>query len=256
MIGKRLVGVITVRRKMAVQSFGYARWLPMGDPAVVARNLDRWGADEILVLATDRGNDGPDFPLLERLTHIGLSTPLIYGGGIRKVEDGIAVVGRGADRIALDSALARSPHLVAGLASALGAQALVAALPLAIRPDGLFWRDHAARTEHPFPAAIRALLEAGHVSEVLVIDWQNEGFPGRFDTRLLDLFPVPGMPLILFGGLGLPEPMQALLARPEVRAVGVGNSLAWREHAVQLLKAALPGAGIRPPAFAGSEERP
>ena len=34
MLLKRLVGVVTVRRGIAVQSFGYQRWLPLGRPEV------------------------------------------------------------------------------------------------------------------------------------------------------------------------------------------------------------------------------
>ena len=52
MIRKRLIGVITVKGGWAVQSFGYARHLPLGRPEILAENLDRWGADEILVQFT------------------------------------------------------------------------------------------------------------------------------------------------------------------------------------------------------------
>jgi len=54
MVRKRLIGVITVIDNMAVQSFGYNRYLPLGDPGILAENLDRWRADEILVSCIDR----------------------------------------------------------------------------------------------------------------------------------------------------------------------------------------------------------
>ena len=54
MVKKRLVGVITVKDGWAVQSFGYERYLPLGRPEVIAENLDRWGADEILLQCIDR----------------------------------------------------------------------------------------------------------------------------------------------------------------------------------------------------------
>ncbi len=66
MLRKRLVGVVTVMGGHAVQSFRYERYLPLGRPEVLIENLDRWGADEILLQCIDRGRDGvgPDFPLL------------------------------------------------------------------------------------------------------------------------------------------------------------------------------------------------
>ena len=96
MIRKRLVGVVTVRDGWAVQSFGYRRYLPLGRPEVLVENLDRWGADEIVLQCIDRtrGNAGPDLALLERVSRRGLATPLIYGGGIRNAADAIAVLMR------------------------------------------------------------------------------------------------------------------------------------------------------------------
>jgi len=69
MLKKRLIGVITIKNGWAVQSFGYRRYLPLGKPECLVGNLDRWGADEILVQVIDRSeaNRGPDFELLERL---------------------------------------------------------------------------------------------------------------------------------------------------------------------------------------------
>ena len=67
MYKKRLMGVIVVKDGWAVQSFGYQRYLPLGNPAILAENLNRWGVDEILLLSIERSrkNLGPDFDLLE-----------------------------------------------------------------------------------------------------------------------------------------------------------------------------------------------
>ena len=65
MLRKRLIGAIIVRKGWAVQSIGYKRWLPLGKPECLAENLDRWGADGIVVLCIDRENQGPDLELSE-----------------------------------------------------------------------------------------------------------------------------------------------------------------------------------------------
>ena len=83
MLKKRLIGVVTIKNGWAVQSFGYQRYLPLGKPECLVENLDRWGADEILVHVIDRSvsGEGPDYELLEKFARLGLGTPLIYGGG-------------------------------------------------------------------------------------------------------------------------------------------------------------------------------
>lgn len=252
MISKRLVGVVTVKDGWAVQSIGYQRHLPLGRPEVLVENLDRWGADEILVQCIDRAGIGPDFALLERLCKRGLSTPLIYQGGVRSVEEGVAVVQTGAERIAVDTLLREAPHTVAALAEPLGAQALIAALPLSVGADGtLQWLDHRTRQSTPLPEAALALLRQGQVSEVMVVDWQHEGQRKGFDVRLLDQFPLAQARLIAFGGLSEPAQLRAVLDKPRVVAAGVGNFLSYREHAVQALKEQLLGLPLRAPTYQG-----
>ena len=62
MIKKRLIGAVIVKNGWAVQSFGYNKYLPLGRPSILIKNLNRWGADEILVNVIDRShkNLGPD----------------------------------------------------------------------------------------------------------------------------------------------------------------------------------------------------
>ena len=130
MLRKRLLATVVVRQGWAVQSFGYRRWLPLGKPECLVENLDRWGADGLVVLAIDRGDQGPDLALLERLGALGLSTPLTYGGGLATAEQAREAVRAGAERLVLDSVLNNDPQAVKAMVAAVGVQALVAALPL------------------------------------------------------------------------------------------------------------------------------
>lgn len=251
MLKKRLVGVITVKDGRAVQSFGYRRWLPLGRPEVLAENLDRWGVDEILVSCIDRssGGLGPDLALLRRLGALGLSTPLAYGGGIRTVADAGAVVKAGAERVCVDAALRGDLAVIRGMARLLGAQAVIASLPMQVEGGRGLWYDYRARAAVPLPPEFGALF-SDSVSEALVVDWRNEGGVNAFDEELVAAFPLKEVPLIAFGGVTEPAQVSALLSDPRVAAVGVGNSLSYREHAVQSLKARAAGTELRPPSYA------
>lgn len=258
MLKKRLIGVVTVRNGWAVQSFGYRRWLPLGRPEVMVENLDRWGVDEILLQCIDRSAKrlGPDFALLERIGRSGLSTPLIYAGGIASVDQANAVVHAAADRVVVDALMHDEPDQVRAIAAHLGAQAVIGALPLAHDGQRLQWRDHRSGSTRPFDAealaALRRLFSQGVISEALVIDWQHEGQAGGFDMRLIDAIQLPGVPLIAFGGISELAQHRSLLARSAVVATAVGNFLAYREHAVQTLKVGLGGLPVRAPAYAES----
>lgn len=238
MLKKRLIGVITVRDGWAVQSFGYDRYLPLGRPEVLVENLDRWSADEILIQCIDRGAAGPDIGLLERVARAGLSTPLIYAGGIRNADDAVSAVRAGADRICVDALLHDDLEAAAALGGRLGAQAVIASLPLVASGGAAHWLDY--RSGHPgaLPSELLAFLRSGAVSEALLIDAVHEGNPASFDATLIDRLDL-GLPTILFGGISEPEQMAALLARPTVVALGVGNFLNYREHSLQALREAI-----------------
>lgn len=247
MLKKRLVGVVTVKNGWAVQSFGYRRYLPLGKPECLVENLDRWGADEILVQVIDRSTAGlgPDFGLLERLGALGLETPLIYAGGIRSVSDGIKLVQSGADRLVVDTLLHEDLLSVSGLSERLGAQALIASLPLSWQDGRLEWLDYRLQTSTPISDEVLSLIQSGVISEVLISDWQHEGMPGGFDQKLVNEFTLEDVPIIAFGGISEHEQMRTLLQSSGVAAVAVGNFLSYREHAIQNYKEVLTGMPLR-----------
>jgi cyclase len=247
MLKKRLVGVVTVKNGWAVQSFGYRRYLPLGRPECLVENLDRWGADEIMVQVIDRSMTGvgPDFELLERLGELGLKTPLIYAGGIRSVSDGIKLVQSGADRIVVDSLLHDDLLAIKSLSERLGAQALIASLPLSWHGKSLAWFDYRSKTSTPISDEVLGLIQSGVISEVLILDWEHEGMPGGFQQKLFEEFPLKDASIIAFGGLSKPEQMRALLKSTGVAAVAIGNFLSYREHAIQEYKKALTSMPIR-----------
>lgn len=251
MIKKRLIGVVTVKDGWAVQSFGYRRYLPLGRPEVLVQNLDRWGADEIMLQCIDRSRHdlGPDFALLDKVARLGIATPLIYAGGVRSADDARVAVNMGADRIALDAMLRGDPEEVAKVGYQLGAQAVIASLPMTAGKDGALWRDYRTCEDAPLSAEVRGMLDGGVISEALIIDHSHDGEPGGFDPAVLDASLSDDVPLIAFGGISEAGCVTDLFKREQVDAVAIGNFLSYREHAVQAYKEALVGVPVRPPSY-------
>jgi cyclase len=247
MLKKRLVGLVTVKDGWAVQSFGYHRYLPLGKPECLVENLDRWGADEILVQVIDRSKNGfePDFKLLEKLGKLGLETPLIYAGGVRSVDDGVKLIQLGADRIVVDALLHDDLAVVRDLSERLGAQALIGSLPLSWKDDEIKWLNYRSKVSTQISNEVLGLIQSGVISEALISDWEHEGMPGGFEQKLVEKFPLKDASIIAFGGISKPEQMRALLECSEVVAVAVGNFLSYREHAIQRYKEALTSMPLR-----------
>ncbi len=251
MLNKRLIGVVTVRQGWAVQSFCYNRYLPLGRPEVIIENLDRWGADEILIHCIDRSSTqmGPDFNLLERVGNLGLSTPLIYGGGIRNAEDAIKAVILGADRVTLDAMIWDHPNRLELLSRTLGTQALIANMPVMVRGRSLIWYNYRNRSEIPLNQVTLDRINLEWVSEVMLTNFQNEGLQLGFEDSIPKLFPLKEKPLLVFGGLSDVMQIQDVLSLPNVVGAGVGNFLNYKEHAIQLIKENIFGVNIRAPNY-------
>ncbi len=253
MLKKRLIGVVTVKDGWAVQSFGYRRYLPLGKPEILVQNLDRWGADEILVQCIDRSAKrlGPDLEVLGKIDKLGCSTPIIYGGGVLQPTDAIKVVSRGADRVMVDAMLFDAPELIETVARDLGSQAIIAHLSARMGPEGLLAKDHRTLAELPLSEWVRRLpLE--WFSELMITDWLHEGLPESFDIRLLKVESLVDKPLLYFGGISSAKQLQQVLRHTKVAGVGIGNFLNYREHALQALKHCLKNCPIRPPHFQSS----
>jgi cyclase len=234
-VKKRLVGVITVVGDLAIQSVSYKDYFPLGDPVVLIENLDRWGADEILVQCIDRTNtqSGPKFQLLERITRASITTPVIYAGGIGSVADAVHVVNLGADRIVIDNLLWNEISVVENIAKELGVQAVIGNLPVKVIDDQFIWTNYVTKDEVELNQYSLDRLPLDYVSEIMITDFVNEGHFSSFDERLLGLLPILNKPGILFGGISDPQQINRILASNSVVAVAVGNFLSYKEHAFQ-----------------------
>lgn len=250
MLKKRLIGVVTVKNGWAVQSFGYNRYLPLGRPELLVENLDRWGADEILLQCIDRSTMhlGPDFNVLQNINSLGISTPLIYSGGIRDADDAKKVISKGADRIMIDYAFRNNPGAAKSIALNLGAQALIINLSLRNTKSSILKFNYETGMETPLMKYING-LEISWCSEILVTDWSNEGNYNAFGIDISRIVKVIDKPILCFGGISTAKQMKRLLDIPAVVGVGVGNFLNYKEHAFQAFKECLIDLDLRAPHY-------
>jgi cyclase len=248
MIFKRIIGVITIKNGLAVQSFGYKNYLPLGNPVVLAENLDRWGVDEIYIKSIDRTrfNLGPDFDLLEKIGKKGLSTPVIYGGGISSLEDALNTIKSGADRITIDALLWNNPEEIKKISTYLGSQAVILAIPI-IYKEKIYIYNYISGKLESFEnnPKVYDLINGEYISEVMAIDFNNEGYSQKFDKNIYLNFPKINKPLILFGGISNLNQFEYYFSRDNISAIGLGNFLNYKEQAVDNYKKMITGGKVR-----------
>ena len=92
------------------------------------------------------------------------------------------------------------------------------------------------------------------ISEVLLIDYENEGSINGFNLGLLKFFKKFEIDLICFGGIKSSELIKKISKNKNVNAIAIGNSLNYLENAVQNLKKKLQKDYFRKPYFSSHYE--
>lgn len=244
---KRIIGSIIVKDSLAVQSFGYKKYLPIGDPTIVAENLDRWGIDEILINCIDRSSKslGPDFNLIDKIASSSITTPLIYSGGIQSPTDAQKAISSGADRVMIDAGQTIDSKLPFKISSILGKQALIMNLPLVFMNKKLFHYSYLYRRLIDLESYLND-VDLNSISEILITDKVNEGFCNSFNEKILKKFPKINKSLILFGGLSNGSQINRVITNNFVVGVAIGNFLNYKEHALQQIKQKIEKSITRP----------
>jgi cyclase len=144
--------------------------------------------------------------LLEAVSETARSLfiPFTVGGGIRAVEDAVAVFDAGADKIAINSAAVREPELIGKIADRFGSQAVVVAID-AKRINGKFEVFVAGGRTPTGKDAIQWAMQAADrgAGEILLTSMDRDGTQSGFDCELVEAVSKSvSIPVIASGGAG------------------------------------------------------
>lgn len=220
----RLIACLPVVSGRVVKSYGYRKFRPGPSLQVALESIDRWEADEILVLDISR-EPAISEHTLAALEEARIATPVAYGGGIRNLQHIEQLHSAGVERFVLETLIWTDFAMVEDIEATVGRQALIASIAMQMRLS-----RYALRLPGGVALQDKKLAFPNHVnfsffSEALVIDSDNEGRAGRFSEHLipfgLDATPLP---IIWFGGLDA-EKMKMLAGLPRTSGVAIGNQL-------------------------------
>ena len=239
----RLLASIVVRGGLHVQSFGFRQYLPVGNPVESAREFDRWGVDEIVLILLD---DDPEAnrKLVSEVSK-AIAVPLAAVGGIRDISDARAYIAGGADKLGFNKSLVENPRLVLEAARLFGEQCVMAAIDLvregdrALRWD--YWKKNASNINSV--AWIREVERMG-AGEILLNFPEKDGAGGGMDVEVVQqAVASTNLPLVAVGGIGTTAHAAECFQVAKPSGIGVGNRLAHFEQSILLFKKALAGSG-------------
>jgi len=234
---KRIIAAVIVKENIVVQSISFQKFFPIGNLGPIIKNLNRWQADEILILSIDRSknNLGPNIELLDNLKKFGINTPIIYGGGIKSLNDAKEVIKKGADRIVLETVVQKDFENLKKISEGIGAQSIILSMPLSINKDKVLFYDYKYNKLDKISYNFYKAIDHKLFSELLIIDYKNQGSMQGFNEELLKKF-TKKIPLILYGGIYSKKDFEKIFRDKRVSAATIGNNLNYGEHKIQKFK--------------------
>lgn len=247
MLTKRIIPCLDVHDGKVVKGINFVGIKEVGDPVECAKEYNRQGADEIVLLditATHEGR-GTMLDVVSR-TAKEVFIPLTVGGGINSIEDFKNTLRAGADKVSVNSAAVRNPQLIADAADQFGDQCVVVAID-AKRMDGSF---HVVVNGGRIDTGLDAIewakkavsLGAG---EILLTSMDTDGMKNGFDHELLNaVCNVVNVPVIASGGCGTLEHFSDVFEQTGADAALAASLFHYRELTVEQVKAHLKEKGI------------
>jgi imidazole glycerol-phosphate synthase subunit HisF len=215
MLTKRIIACLDVTGGRVVKGVQFEQLRDAGDPAELAAAHSEAGADEIVLLDISATNENrATLADTVRRTARQLFIPFTVGGGIRSLDDAMAVFDAGADKISINSAALADPSLITSIAERYGSQAVIVAID-AKRANGE--PQFETRLERRFDAyssggrkatgrdAVAWAREAEErgAGEILLTSMDRDGTGTGFDCELTrSVSEALNIPVIASGGGG------------------------------------------------------
>jgi len=248
MTTKRIIGTVLLKDRLAVQSIGFKRFLPIGNPAISVEYLNNWGVDEIIVLDMFAGRQGRllDSALLKNLS-VKCFVPLAIGGGIKTVEDIHQMVRLGADKIVINTAAYKDPSLIAMAAADFGDQCIVVSIDVQALPSGKYevYIDGGKTSTGRDAVDWAREAESCGAGEIFVNSINRDGSKTGYEIKLMgDISEALKIPVIACGGVGHSNHFVEVFNNTKIAAAAAGNFFNFTEHSVTVTKAYLKNAGL------------
>ncbi|MEO6067783.1 MAG: HisA/HisF-related TIM barrel protein [Gemmatimonadales bacterium] len=187
MLTRRVIPCLDTRDGRVVKGVKFTGLRDAGRPVDLAVRYEAEGADEIVILDVSATTEGRGHALATvRAVREALGIPLTVGGGVRTVDDAVALLDAGADKVGVNTAAFRDPVLLTVLANRFGCQCIVLSVDAAAR--GTSWNVVVrAGTEGTSRDAVAWAAEGARrgAGEILLTSVDRDGTQAGYDLRLV-----------------------------------------------------------------------
>lgn len=207
MLAKRIIPCLDVDNGRVKKGINFVNLVDVGDPAIIAAEYEKQGADELVFLdITATNQERSTMKDVVESVSSQVFMPLTVGGGIKSVSDMQKLLRAGADKISLNSAAVANPSLITEGAKKFGNQCIVVAIDVKQNVKAGYYEvyTHGGKTATGIDALkwAKKVVDLG-AGELLVTSMDKDGTKSGFDIKLYQsLSELIDVPIIASGGAG------------------------------------------------------
>ncbi|HEV3081880.1 MAG TPA: imidazole glycerol phosphate synthase subunit HisF [Gemmataceae bacterium] len=246
MLTKRIIPCLDVNCGRVVKGINFLQLRDAGDPVEVARRYEEDGADELVFLDISASHEGRDIMLdVVRRVSEEIFMPFMVGGGIRTLEEATRLIQAGAEKVSINSAAVRTPHLITQIARKFGRNATVVNIdPRRVWQDGReIWEVHIRGGREP--TGLQAVPWARQVEElgageIVLTSMDADGTRAGYDLAMTRaVADAVRIPVVASGGAGSPEHLFQALTVGGAAAALAASIFHYNEYGIPATKAYL-----------------
>jgi imidazole glycerol-phosphate synthase subunit HisF len=248
MLKVRIIPTLLWKDYGLVKGIGFDSWRRVGPVLPAIKVYNSREVDELILVditASQQGNV-PDHDSVADFSE-ECAVPLTVGGGITSVEQVVALLHAGADKISINTSGYLNPGLIDAAAKRFGTQCVVASIDVR-RLDGgqyrCFSHSSSVDTGKEPVAWAREVTERG-AGEILLTSIERDGTMQGYDLELIERVAASvSVPVIASGGAGNYQHLIDAVKGAGASAVACASIFHYTEQTPAGAKAAMRKAGI------------
>jgi len=239
MLKKRIIPCLDIKNGRTVKGVNFIDIKDAGDPVELAKQYVKQGADELVFLDITATLENRK-TLVELVKTIAqeINIPFTVGGGISTVEDAIALIQAGADKVSINSSAVKNPQLITDLKNRFGSQFVVVAIDTK-NVNGewkVFTKGGTFETELETVSWAKEVEKLG-AGEILLTSMNSDGTKNGFDIEVTNaVSKTVNIPVIASGGAGKVEHFIEVFTKTEASAGLAASIFHFGEIPVPVLK--------------------
>lgn len=246
-LAKRIIPCLDVKDGETVKGINFVQLRSAGDPVELGKAYSQAGADELVFLDITASFEGRK-TFTDMVTKVAqqLNIPFTVGGGINELADVERMLYAGADKVSINSAALRNPHLIEEVSSRFGSQVCVVAIDARLDDDGwhCYLKGGRERTERGLFEWAHEVQERG-AGEILFTSMNHDGVKnGYANEALAQLADNLNIPIIASGGAGKKEHFRDVFQKGHADAALAASVFHFGEIPIPELKQYLTQEGI------------